>query len=247
MFGRLKELVRKYDDETNFTCDICGREVFGGERICADCYKRLPLNRGLVCPYCGRRVREEGACLECKEKPLKVKLARSACLHEGDAMALVLRFKKGRRYLYRTACDLVEPLLKEFPDADAFTFVPMTAKAEKKRGYNQSRLLAEELARRSGLPCLALAVKQRETEQQKTLGRREREENLEGCFHVTDRAAAKGKKLIVADDTMTTGATASELADALLRAGAACVYLVTVTSVEKKQPFGKPPRRRRKE
>ncbi|HJA95864.1 MAG TPA: ComF family protein, partial [Firmicutes bacterium] len=161
-----------------------------------------------------------------------VEKARSAFVHEGEAAALVLRFKKGSKYLFRTLCDFLMPLLeREFADADSLTFVPMTKRARRKRGYNQSRLLAEELSRRSGKQFLDAAEKRRETSMQKSLGRREREKNLKGCFRVTDKGAVRGKRIVIVDDTFTTGSTVSELARALLHAGAECVYALTVTSV----------------
>lgn len=245
IWNRLRRAVGRYEESHNFTCDVCGREVFGGERICAVCKKSLPWNEK-VCPLCGRRVGEEGICLDCKERPLTVKKARSCFSHEGEAARLVVRYKRGSKYLFRTLADVLEPFLKEFPQTDALTFVPMTAKAEKARGYNQSRLLAEELSRRSGLEFLAPAEKRRETAAQKFLGRKEREENLQGCFHVRERKAVRGKHILVLDDTLTTGATASELASVLLRAGAAEVDLLTVTSVPRKNPFGVPPKEPRK-
>lgn len=246
-FGRISAAVDAYDDTHNFTCDVCGREVFGGERVCAPCYKELPWNNAEVCPFCGRKVKEAGVCLECKEKPLITDKARSVFTHEGEAVRLVLRFKRGNKYLFRTIADLLLPLLeKEFSDADTISFVPMTEKDEKKRGYNQSRLLAERLATLSGKEFLNAAIKQRQTDSQKTLGRKEREKNLEGCFHVTDRKAVKDKRILMIDDTLTTGATSSELAGAFKRAGAKAVYLLTVTSVEKKDPFGVPPKEQKK-
>ncbi|MDE7158417.1 MAG: ComF family protein [Clostridiales bacterium] len=238
-FGKVAAIIDSYDDTHNFTCDVCGREVFGGERVCATCLKELPWNNAEICPFCGRKVKEAGTCLECKEKLLITEKARSAFTHEGEAMRLVIRFKNGNKYLVRTLAELLFPLLeREFAEADAVTFVPMTEKDEKKRGYNQSKLLAERLAQMSGKEFLNAAIKQRQTDSQKTLGRKEREKNLERCFHVTDRAAVKGKKILIIDDTLTTGATSSELADTLKRAGAKTVYLLTATSVEKKDPFG---------
>lgn len=239
-FTWISARIRRYDDEHNFTCDLCGREVFSGEHVCEPCRKILPWNDGNVCPLCGRKVGEKGICLECKYKRLPVDKARSALLHEGEAAHLVMRAKK-HKYLCRTLAELMEPLLKEFSDADALVFVPMTEKAYKKRGYNQSRLIAEELSRRSGLPVLDVAVKTRETDAQKSLGRQAREKNLEGCFHISDRKAVKGKKLLIIDDTLTTGATAGEYASRLKRAGATAVYALTATSVQTKYPFGKPP------
>lgn len=247
LFQKIAAWVRRYDETHQFTCDVCGREVFENERICAECRKALPRNDGAVCPLCGRRVREEGVCAECKRKPLSVKAARSALLHEGEGARLVLRFKRGERYLRRALADLLEPLLRSaFPQTDVLTFVPMTVRAQRRRGYNQSQLLAEELAARSGLPCTAFAVKRRDTAQQKTLSRRLREENLAGCFFVTQRAAVRGKRVTIVDDTLTTGATVSALASALLRAGAAEVCALTVTSVEDKHPYGTVPPEARK-
>lgn len=238
-FAKLKNALDRYESEHNFTCDICGREVFENERVCADCYRHLPWNTRF-CPLCGRKVGEEGLCLDCKQKTLAVKKARSCFLHEGEAARLVVRYKRGQKYLFRTLCDFLFPLMqKEFSEADALTYVPMTEKAEKARGYNQAYLLAEELSRRSGVELISPAVKRRETAAQKFLGRSERAENLKGCFHVRDRKCVRGRRVLIVDDTLTTGATCDELAGALLRAGAAEVDMITVTSVPKKDPFGK--------
>ncbi len=240
LFAWVRKKLDRYDDGHNFTCDVCGREVFGGERVCAACMGTLPFSGKTVCPFCGRRVKEAGACLECKKKPLGVEKARSVFVHEGEAVRLVLRFKRGEKYLCRTAAELALPLLaEEFPDIDLLTFVPMTEKAEKKRGYNQSRLFAEELSKRSGIPLWCGAVKQRETGAQKMLGRDAREKNLERCFHVNDRKGLKDKRVLIVDDILTTGATVSELANTFKRAGAAKTFALTLTSVENKHPFGK--------
>lgn len=242
-FKKLKAVaaarIARYNETHNFTCDLCGREVFAGERVCNVCKKALPWNNGAVCEFCGRKTGEEGVCLDCKEKRIGVDKARSCCTHEGAAARLVQRMKH-TKYLFRAMAELAVPLAEtQFPEADAVTFVPMTEKAEKERGYNQSRLFAEELARRCGKPFVISAEKIKETDAQKFLGRKEREENLKGCFRVTDKAAVAGKSILIADDTLTTGATAGELAFCLKKAGAERVFLITVTSVQMKYPFGK--------
>lgn len=240
LFRKIRELIDAYDDAHNFTCDVCGREVFAGERVCAPCKKRLPFNNGAICPFCGRKVGEAGPCLDCKEKPLGAEKARSVFVHEGKAAEMVLRYKRGARYFCRTFAYLALSILQsEFADADVLTYVPMTPKAEKKRGYNQAQLLCAQLSRLSQKPVQTLLMKKKDTVQQKSLGRREREENLEGCFAVTQKDDVKGKKILLVDDVMTTGATVSEICAVLKRAGAACVYVLTVTSVTRKDPFGK--------
>lgn len=216
----------------NCTCDICNREVFGGERICKTCLSALPWNDGAICPLCGRMVAEEGICAECKAKPLAVDRARSVFSHEGEAARLVVRFKGGEKYLKEALFKLLSPFLCEhFSETDALAFVPMTEKAQKARTFNQSRLLAEALAESCGRELLECLEKVRDTDAQKTLGRREREENLKGCFRVTDKTSVKGKNILIIDDTLTTGATSSELATVIKRAGAKEVCLLTVTSV----------------
>lgn len=236
IFRRIEELITRYDDTHNFTCDLCGREVFGGERVCGKCRAALPWNDKNICPLCGRKVGEPGVCLECKKKRLVVDKARSLLLHEGEAARIVVRAKK-QKYFYRTAAELMFPMLDEF-GADALVFVPMTERAQNKRGYNQSRLVAEELSRLSGIPVLDAVTKIHETGPQKALGRMEREKNLEGCFHVSDRKGVKNKHLLIIDDTLTTGSTVSELATVLKRAGAKEVDALTLTSVYDKHPFG---------
>ena len=239
LFKRIRGAISRYDDTHNYTCDNCGGELFDGRRLCAECRSKLPYNAGVVCPFCGRRVKEEGGCLECKRQPLLTDRARSLWLHEGDASKLVLHFKSGRRYLWRTFTEELLPLLeREFDDADGIVFVPMTKKALRKRGYNQSRLLSEGLSARTGKPLLDALEKTRETFDQRALSRREREENMKRCFRVTDKASVKGKRILIVDDTLTTGATTSAIAAVLKKAGASAVYALTVTSVEQKRPFG---------
>lgn len=239
LFDRISKSISRYDDTHNFTCDNCGDEVFDGKRLCVRCREELPYNNANVCPFCGRRVKEAGVCLECKAKPLATSKARSVWLHEEDAAKLVRKFKTGNKYLFRTFCEEMVPLVKrEFGDADAVTFVPMTKKALRKRGYNQALLLAQRIAEETGKELLSVLEKKRETADQRELTRKEREENMENAFRVTDRAAVKGKCILIVDDTLTTGATTSAIAVALKKAGAKAVYAVTATSVEKKDPYG---------
>ncbi len=240
-FGKIAEWGRKYGDSHNYTCDLCGREVYANERVCAQCAQKLPWNGGAVCPFCGRKVKEEGTCAECKRSPLTVERARSALLYEGEASRLLLRFKRGERWMYRTLAQLSVPALKrEFPSVDAIVPVPMTKGARIRRGYDQVRLLCGAFSRALSVPVLRAVEKRRRTKPQKNLSREERQSNVRGCFRVTDRKGVKGKTLLVIDDALTTGATVSEMGRVLKGAGAAHVYAFTVTSVEDKTPFGKP-------
>ncbi len=230
---RLHEAKERYDDTHNFTCDICGREIFDGRRVCAPCLAALPANDGKICPFCGRAVVEDGACLLCKDKPLGTEKTRSPYRYEREAARLVVRAKRGQAYLARTLAELSLPLAeREFADIDLIVPVPMTERARKERGYNQTELFAHYLGKAWGKEVFTGVIKRKDTGSQKTLGRREREENLTGCFHVSRRKEVKGKRVLILDDVMTTGATVGVLTDTLKRAGAAKVCALTFASAK---------------
>lgn len=230
-FGRLK----KFMFPNAFTCDVCGVETFG-ENLCPDCKKKLTVNDGAVCPVCGRKTAVNEICLECKSLAPLYEKGTSPLVYDGTARILVTKFKKGSAYLKDYFADLIRDKLIGFPKIDCIVYVPMTAKSERKRGYNQSRLLAHCLSERVSTPVIDGAVlKVAETEEQKTLSRAQRAENLAKCFSVNKKELIKDKRVLVVDDVLTTGATADAMAKRLLTAGARKVYLATVASVEYKQ------------
>lgn len=233
-FKQIRKRLIEIAFPLNFTCDICGVETFG-DNLCADCKKTVPFNDGTTCPLCGRRTVRPELCLECKEKPPRFKRAVSAIVHEDGGIILVKKFKSGGAYLKEFFADLLVKKLKDFPPLDGIVFVPMTKKSLRKRGYNQSRLLAESVGERISVPVILSALEKiADTKEQKQLTKAERAENLSKCFKVSDPAAIKGKTLLLIDDVLTTGATAETLCGLLLNAGAAAVYLATVTCVENK-------------
>ena len=117
-------------------------------------------------------------------------------------------------------------------DFDCLVPVPLHPKREVKRGYNQSRLLAEEVCAAAGIPLEGeVLVKTRETGEQKWLSKKERAHNLAGSFRVHERKKCRDKRILVIDDVMTTGATANAIASSLRAAGAKEVCLLTAASV----------------
>ena len=216
---------------TDFTCDICGRETFG-TNICDSCAKTLIFNNKEMCPLCGRKTARSEFCMECKAKPPVYAIAASPFVYEGGAALLIKKFKGGAGYLKNYLADKICKAIKDFPEYDCIVCVPMTRRAKSRRGFNQSELLAKAVSERVGKPFIKGAVeKRRETSAQKELTRKERSKNLAGCFRVVKREEVKGKRVLVVDDILTTGATAEEMAKALLKAGAKKVYLATAASV----------------
>ena len=222
----------------DLTCDICGRETFG-TNICEDCAKTLVFNDKQICPVCGRKTVRFELCIECKEKPPLYAMAVSAFVYEGGAAYLIKKFKQDASYLKEYFADEICKRLKGFPEFDCIVCVPLTRRAKSKRGFNQSEILAKAVSGRVGKPYINAVEKRKETSEQKDLSRKERSKNLARCFKVVRREEVKGKRVLVVDDVLTTGATADEMAKVLLKAGAAKVYLATAASVEYKINPGK--------
>lgn len=114
--------------------------------------------------------------------------------------------------------------------ADLMVPLPVHASRRRQRGYDQAELLAVAAGRRLGLPVVAAVDRSRATEAQYRLDRGHRAANVAGAFSVRPEAArrAAGRCVVLVDDVVTTGATLSSAADALLRAGAASVAAITV-------------------
>ena len=215
----------------SFTCDSCGIETFEGN-LCPECLKNTTFNDQNTCPICGRKVVREELCIECKAKPPVFDYAMSALIYEGTAVKLIHKFKNGDAYLRDYFADLIVAKLNKSLQIDYISFVPMTKKAELKRGYNQSRLLAESISQRINVPVSDIIEKVKETSAQKALTGKDRAKNLEGSFKPKQKNALTGKYVLLVDDILTTGATADAISKALMTAGAKRVYLATIASVE---------------
>ena len=217
----------------SFTCDGCGIETFEGN-LCPDCLKNTTFNDKNTCPICGRKVVRREICIECKAKPPLFEYAMSALIYEGTAVKLIHKFKNGDAYLKEYFADLIVAKLDDFLQIDYIAYVPMTKKAEFKRGYNQSKLLAEAISKRINVPVTDVIEKVKDTEAQKALSGKERAKNLEGSFKAKSKNALLDKTVLLVDDILTTGATADAICMNLFRAGAMRVYLATIASVEYK-------------
>jgi ComF family protein len=109
---------------------------------------------------------------------------------------------------------------------DAVVAVPSTRRRNRQRGYDPGVLLAEELGHRLSLRTLPALTRVRETPPQSALGAFERRANVAGAFR--GRPIAAGRSLLLVDDVMTTGATASEAAGVIKAAGASRVWVAVV-------------------
>jgi ComF family protein len=215
-----------------FACVLCGSELRGEEDVCDSCEKAMPYILR-PCKRCGSETTGEGAyCLRCLAEPPDFDKAVSVFRYEGGARRLITFFKGGRRENCRyAAARMAEKIAAELPAYDILTYVPMTPAAVRVRGFNQSRMLAEEIGVRLGGKPEELLVKARETRFQKSLSLRERRANLSGAIKAADGVSPAGKRVLVIDDILTTGSTLSECAGVLRKKGADKVYGAVLCSV----------------
>ena len=126
-------------------------------------------------------------------------------------------------------------LREDRADVDIITWIPISAKRLKKRGFDQVELLAQKLTQELQIPAVALLWKKRDNPQQsRIVGNAQRRANVLGAYEAINRESIQGKKILLLDDILTTGATAGECARILLEAGAKEVHFAAVAAANKK-------------
>ena len=113
-------------------------------------------------------------------------------------------------------------------NADVICYVPMTKKAEKKRGFNQCKLMARNIGYHTNIPVSNCIKKIKNTKEQKTLTKEERIINLKGVFKINNVKDIKNKNVILIDDVMTTGATINECKYILKKSGVKQITVLTI-------------------
>ena len=217
----------------------CGRASDRpGRHLCSSCFAALPFHEaGGACRICGALVmaetKHEFVCESCQNNPPAFEFARSAILYQEPSDQIIKDFKFAKAtWLCEDLVDLLEGAVRAklpFPEIDVVLAVPLHPRRLRERGYNQSALLAESLARRLGRRFDRRSlVRTRDTEHQARLSGEARRNNLKGSFAVPDAQFVRGRTILLVDDVMTTGATLSHCARALLDAGAARVWCATV-------------------
>ncbi len=203
-------------------------------------WERIQFIDGPVCNGCGAPFAYDlgpGAlCVVCMAAERCLSRARAACLYDEHSRDLILKLKHAdrtdlaplfARWLSRAAVDVLA-------DADAICPVPLHPRRLLARRYNQAAEIARPLARLSRVPYRPdILVRTRATPTQGGRSGRGRRENVRNAFAVPASAASRiaGKRILLIDDVLTTGATGEACAKALLKAGAAAVDLAVVARV----------------
>ncbi len=194
-------------------CSSCGLPFQSfepdSEHLCGDCILQIPSYTG----------------------------ARSFGYYTAELSGLIQGLKfQGRRNL----ATLLAPLLAEAffdtwsrTDFDVIVPVPLHSKRRRERGYNQSELLAHLLGRQIALPCDHALLRVRSTLPQVGLTDSQRLENVQNAFRCIKHQRISGRRILLIDDVMTTGATVESAARALLGGGALRVSVLTVARAGK--------------
>ncbi|MBO4572844.1 MAG: ComF family protein [Clostridia bacterium] len=241
MAGFLSKTFKKVVDkvfDVHLTCNMCREEVFNGEVFCPECKKRLHPITADRCATCGRQnLKPVEACASCKN--WEVDKARSSFDYHDGASRLIKALKyDGAAYLAPILAGyMFRTYVENLFAPDVITFVPMTEKEKFLRGYNHAEKLCDELCALLDIEPSDILEKKFETENQVGLDYAERKKNLKGSFGVKEGVDLKGKKVLIVDDVVTTGATAGEIAEVLKKRHADSVYLITVASVSDRVVF----------
>jgi ComF family protein len=177
---------------------------------------------------------EEGLCPDCRRQPPAFDYAWAATSYADPLSALIPHYKFHNKTALRTTFGkIIREFLDRYDirlDPDALVPVPLHPARLRERGYNQAALIAEGLAPALGAPVIQDGLERtRHTPRQSELGQKERFTNIRGAFRITTPSTFEGKHIILVDDLLTTGATASEAARVLKAAGAIKVGVLALS------------------
>lgn len=225
-------------------CRVCRRPLSEISRVpvCRDCLNEpAPFEAEHFCSACGAPFANafplgaEGRCMMCRLGLRGFDAAYCYGAYDGVLKELVHLFKYGR--VTTLARPLGERLALALPRDQRFDFVvplPMHWRRRWKRGFNQSELLACEISRRSAIPLVKAVKRIKATQVQAGLSGPRRRKNVLGAFAVTKPSPIQGKRILLVDDVMTTGSTASACAAALKSAGAAHVAVLALARADRR-------------
>jgi len=216
-------------------CLSCGETVADPHALCARCWRSMTFFGPPWCVVCGmpfpHPMGEDVVCAECARERRSWDRARAVLRYDRHSRRLVLGLKHGDRthvahafgrWMRRAGSEILA-------GADLLVPVPLHWTRLFQRRYNQAVLLAQAIRSAGGPPVAAdWLVRRRRTPMQGHLGPAARERNVRGAFAVRSARSFAGKRVVIIDDVMTTGATVEECARVLKRAGAASVDVLTV-------------------
>ncbi len=214
------------------TCPVCRNpsSEHSIAPICAECWRTIRPYRGPACSRCGTPLVSDAAatCGDCLKNEPPFKRAVNFGLYDGVLRSAINLLKyRGIRRLSGPLSGMMLGI--GFPDVDAVIPVPLYEKRLRQREFNQSALLAANIARHIGAALVTgCLLKIRDTPPQVGLRSRERIKNIRGAFDIRDGCRLRGRKVLLIDDVVTTGATVRECSRVLKKAGAGDIHVAAL-------------------
>ncbi len=200
-------------------CLGCGES---GSVLCGPCTPQLVTTKVPSCFYCNKLTFGGQACSTCQRK-VQLRGVHVLWRLEGAAQDLVYRLKyHNDRSVAQFVADQAS-FQFELSGYDLVTAVASDGKALRRRGYNQAELLARAVARQAAVPYSTTLLRTQHTSQTH-LGRHKRFEVVQGNFVCYQPKKVAGKRVLIVDDVLTTGATMAECARLLRLADAKQVW-----------------------
>lgn len=201
------------------SCGGCNAAT--GSILCKACIDTFrPVEEEKACPVCGRFIGKPVLCGACMEEKRAFKRGYFGYYFEDRFRDALHSFKFNGR-IDVGEC-LVRLLRERFgtitENVDCVVPIPVTEKRLTERGFNQSFIIAEEIAKMTGKElCPSVLIKTKQTRDQYALSRKERKSNVKAVFAVKNSRQILGKRVLLVDDLFTTGYTAREAARLLIR------------------------------
>lgn len=220
-------------------CPICQEEKSFKNGLGENCLKKISFIVAPICEKCGRPLRLAAAgrrrCTQCETTQYFFNQSRAVTLYDGALREYLAELK----YRYRPELgEALGELLVEwikinqvFGKIDLIVPVPIHHQKLMIRGYNQAELLANPLQRHLGIKLKSdIIIRHMLTESQNALHKEDRFANVNGAFQVKEAKEVLKANILLVDDILTTGATASEIARVLLKAGASRINVLTLAA-----------------
>ncbi|MFH1355239.1 MAG: ComF family protein [Candidatus Omnitrophota bacterium] len=210
------------------------------EIICRHCWEKIEKNKPPFCHCCGRNLKKprvtKGICPECLRRKLHFDRAFSPCLYAGTTKELIHQFKYNRKeHLGPTLSGFMIDFIKEYnlpmEYIDLVVPIPLHKSRLREREFNQAQILSSNICKEFKKDLSSdILLRSRRTKTQTELSFDERLSNIQGSFTTAKGINLKGKNILLIDDVITTGATSSEAALSLKKAGCGIVFVLTLAN-----------------
>jgi len=209
LFDSLISVIYTYECK----CEICGEYLEVGD-ICNSCKEKIHFRKDSYI------INKNGLSIKCY----------SVSYYSGNITKLILNFKYRNNFRCGEILGsfMIELIKREKIEFDFVTFVPMTKRSIKKRGYNQSKILAKIIGKKFEIKVIDCIKKVKETKDQIGLSAEQRWINVSKSFKFVSNKNIIGKNILLVDDVLTTGATTYCCAITIINNGGKNVIVLTV-------------------